>query len=301
MRSAIRRVSKDEFVGRSSRKTGLFSGQVIQAMLTAVIAAGVFWLVWIYGNGLRDPRYLDGWILVGGMAVQVFFHIAQRTVRMSPKIVKRWRRFHIFMGLLLFAIFLMHTDFSLPDTGLEWGLWLGFVLIALSGVFGIYLSWSIETKRRIDENIGYDRIPTRRAELARTVRAAVTGAQSAGGTGALPSLPYDGWIQELYAKHLRDFFKGQQNYTAHLLGSQQSLTRLTDEIDALSQYVDQRNQERLSVIKDMVLEKDRLDYARVYLGLTRAWLVVHGPVAYALVVLVVLHVLVVYAFSSGAW
>jgi len=50
-----------------------------------------------------------------------------------------------------------------------------------------------------------------------------------------------------------------------------------------------------------VVEKDRLDFARVSLGLTRGWLFVHVPVTYALMVLMVLHVLVVYAFSSGAW
>ena len=90
-------------------------------------------------------------------------------------------------------------------------------------------------------------------------------------------------------------------FTAHLIGSQRPLNRLTDEIDSLSRYVDQPSQEKLAAIKNMVVEKDRLDFARVYLGLTRGWLFVHVPVTYALMVLMVVHVLVVYAFSSGAW
>jgi hypothetical protein len=79
------------------------------------------------------------------------------------------------------------------------------------------------------------------------------------------------------------------------------LKRLTDEIDNLSSYVDQQSQEKLAAIKNLVVEKDRLDFARVYLGLTKGFLFVHVPVTYALMVLMVLHVLVVYAFSSGAW
>ena len=101
--------------------------------------------------------------------------------------------------------------------------------------------------------------------------------------------------------HLRDFFQGQRNFTAHLIGSQRPLKRLTDEIDNLSPYVDQQSQEKLAAIKNLVVEKDRLDFARVYLGLTKGWLFVHVPVTYALIVLTVLHVLVVYAFSSGPW
>jgi hypothetical protein len=76
---------------------------------------------------------------------------------------------------------------------------------------------------------------------------------------------------------------------------------LTDEIDNLSGYVDQQSQEKLAAIKNLVIEKDRLDFARVYLGLTKGWLFIHVPVTYGLTVLTVLHVLVVYAFSSGAW
>ena len=106
---------------------------------------------------------------------------------------------------------------------------------------------------------------------------------------------------ELYTDHLRHFFEGQRNAAAHLIGSQRPLKQLTDEIDGLSRYVDQQSQEKLAVIKELVVEKDRLDFARVYLGLTRAWLLVHVPATYGLIVLTVLHVLVVYAFSAGAW
>ena len=86
-----------------------------------------------------------------------------------------------------------------------------------------------------------------------------------------------------------------------MIGSQRPLKRLTDEIDHLSSYVDQQSQEKLAAIKNLVIEKDRLDFARVYLGLTKAWLFVHVPITYALMVLMVLHVLVAYSFSSQVW
>jgi hypothetical protein len=105
---------------------------------------------------------------------------------------------------------------------------------------------------------------------------------------------------DLYTTHLRDFFQGQRNFIAHLIGSQRPVKRLTDEIDNLSRYVDQRSQEKLAAIRNLVIEKDRLDFARVYLGLAKGWPFVHVPVTYALIVLTVLHVLVAYAFSSRA-
>ena len=289
-------------IGRGGPDSARYlTSQAAKGLFVAAIAGGLFWLVWIYGNGLRDPRYLDGWVLTAGMSFQVAFHIAIKTASLSPKSATRWRKIHIFVGYLLIAAFISHCDFSLPDTRLEWALWAGFVLITLSGIFGTYLAWSLRTRHGIDESISYERIPARRGELARDVHAAVVRADPAAAAIALPAAPHDAWIMDLYTTHLRDFFQGQRNFAAHLVGSRRPLNRLTDEIDNLSRYVDQRGQEKLAAVRNLVVEKDRLDFARVYLGLTKGWLFVHVPVTYALAVLTVLHVLVVYAYSSGPW
>jgi hypothetical protein len=299
--SAGRRTSDASIGGHGLGSARYVAVQTVQGLLIAAISGGLFWLVWIYGNGLRDPRYLDGWVLAGGMGLQLAFHIAIKTASLSPKSAARWRKIHIFNGYLLIAAFISHSDFSLPDTGFEWALWAGFVLVTVSGIFGTYIAWSLQTKHTIDERIGYDRIPARRVELARDVHAAVTKTNPTAAAIPLPTPPHHAWIMDLYTTHLRDFFQGHRNFAAHLIGSQRPLRRLTDEIDNLSRYVDQQSQEKLATIKNLVIEKDRLDFARVYLGLAKGWLFVHVPVTYALMVLTVLHVIVVYAFSSRAW
>ena len=294
------RVSDASIGGRGPGPAGYLISRTLQGLLIAAISGGLFWLVWIYANGLRDPRYLDGWVLAGGMALQISFHIA-KTARLSPKSATRWRKIHIFVGYLLIAAFISHSDFTLPDTGFEWALWTGFVLVTLSGIFGTYLVWSLQAKRLIDEGVSYDRIPTLREELELAFLIAVDEIDPPSAAIDLPGVPYDAWIRELYATHLGDFFRGPRNFTAHLIGSQRPLKRLTDAIDNLSRYVDQQSQERLTAIKNLVIEKDRLDFARVSLGLTRGWLFVHVPVTYSLIVLTVLHILIVYAFSLSVW
>ena len=294
------RASDASIGGRGQGSAGYLISWTLKGLLIAAISGGLFWLVWIYANGLRDPRYLDGWVLAGGMALQICFHIA-KAARMSPKSATRWRKIHIFVGYLLIAAFISHSNFSLPDSGFEWALWTGFVLVTLSGIFGTYLVWSLQAKRLIDEGVSYDRIPALRDELELAFLLAVDEADPPAAAIDLPGLPYDAWIRDLYTTHLADFFRGPRNFTAHLIGSQRPLKRLTDAIDNLSRYVDQQSQERLTAIKNMVIEKDRLDVARVSLGLTRGWLFVHVPVTYALIVLTVLHGIVVYAFSSGVW
>jgi hypothetical protein len=222
-------------------------------------------------------------------------------VGLSPKSAMRWRKLHIFVGYLVIAAFISHSDFNLPDTGFEWALWTGFVLVSLSGIMGTYLVWSQRAKGRIDDGISYDRIPMLRAELQNAFLAAVAETGPPDAAINLPGLPYDAWIKDLCTSHLEDFFQGPRNFFAHLIGSHRPLKRQTDAIDTLSRYVDQQSQAKLATIRNLVIEKDRLDFIRVSLGLARGWLFVHVPVTYALIVLTVLHILVVYSFSSGVW
>ncbi len=157
MRWAGRHTSDVSIGGRGSDSAKYLIRRTFQALLIVAISGGLLWLVWIYGNGLRDPRYLDGWVLAGGMSLQLYFHIAIKTASLSPKSAARWRKVHIFVGYLLIAAFISHSDFSLPDTGFEWALWTGFVLVALSGIFGTYLEWALQAKYALDQSLGYDR------------------------------------------------------------------------------------------------------------------------------------------------
>jgi hypothetical protein len=297
----VRARASDALIGGSGLAlAGYLFSRTVQVILIAAISGGLFWLVWIYGNGLRDPRYLDGWVLAGGMALQLSFHIA-KAASLSLKSAMRWRKIHIFAGYLIVGAFISHSDFSLPDTGYEWALWTCFVLVTLSGILGTYLVWSQRAKGRIDEAVSYERIPALRTELKRAFLLAVAETGPPDTAINLPGLPYDAWIKDLCTTQLDDFFQRPRNFTAHLISSQRPLKRLTATIDALSRYVDQQSQAKLAHIRNLVVEKDRLDFARVSLGLARGWLFVHVPVTYALIVLTVVHVLVVYAYSAGVW
>lgn len=272
-----------------------------QVILIAVLSGGLLWIVALYGAALRDPRYLDGWVLAGGIAAQISYHIAAKAGALSPRWASRWRGVHIFIGFLLIAAFVSHSDFSLPDTAFEWALSASFVLVASSGVFGSYLAWSMQAKLGLDERMNAERLAARRAELAQTIHTAVASTDPAAAAIPLPATPYDDWIRDLYTNRLRFFFAGRRNFTAHLIGSQRPLKQLMAEMDSLAKYLDRSGEAKLGYIRTLVVEKDRLDLASVYADLTRAWLMIHVPATYAIVVLTLLHIVVVHAFSSGAF
>lgn len=284
-------------LGRRGRGSSSFIAIAVQAVVIAALSALTLLLIWMYANSLRDARYLDGWILGGGMVLQLMFHIAAKTGR-SPKAMTRWRVLHIFCGFLLIAAFVSHSNTSLPDSVFEWALWSGFVMVTLTGIIATYLARLVQA-RRTGDPIAFDRIPARRAELARDVHAAVMAQGAPAPAVGLPAPPYDAWIFDLYVNHLRSFFAGPRDFISHLVNSQTPLKQLTDEIDDMSRYVDAQGQEKLAVIRELVVEKSRVDFQHAYSALTRVLMFVHVPITYAVIVLTVMHVVVVYAFSSS--
>lgn len=276
---------------------------VRNSALTFTAAIFLYWVLWLYDTALRDPRFLDGWILAAGIAVQIYFHVLIKVSAMSPRTAVNWQRTHIYVGWFLVAAFALHTSHSLPNTVLEWCLWALFVAISLSGAVGTYFSWSVPGKLgQQASQIVYEQIPALRSELAQQIHSLATKGKNRmpAGDVIFSPLPYDDWIADLYKNHLNSFLIGPQNSLAHLRGSQKHLNVLLNEIDNLKRYVDEPRQEKLDAIKDLALKKDRLDFYYAHQRVLKLWLFVHVPATYSLVVLALLHISVVYAYSSGA-
>lgn len=300
MSSAAKRTSAASF-GSYNLRGGTSRGIIFQSILLTLIASILFWTVWLYGSALRDARYLDGWLLAALMTLQVYFHVRKKISNLSPKAATAWRQIHIFTGYVIVALFISHSNFSLPDANFEWVLWICSVLVILSGILGTYLTWAVQAKLRGNDEIILERIPKRRAEVAKEIYALATASDKGQLSLELPVAPYTEWILDFYTNQLKGFLQGPHHRLAHMVGSQRHMKRLLGEIDDLERYVDKNGREKLDAIKALVLEKDRLDFAQVQLRLSKAWLLVHVPVTYSLVILIVLHALVVYAYSSGVW
>ena len=102
-------------------------------LTTATAFIILFGLISIYGAALRDPRFLDGWLLVGGMVMQLAYHLRKKRPDLAIGKATAWMRVHICTGLVVVVVFFFHTAASLPDSLFEWLIWSAFMLVAVSG------------------------------------------------------------------------------------------------------------------------------------------------------------------------
>jgi len=262
------------------------------AFVTTAVSISFIWLVAVYDTGLRNPRYLDGWLLFGFMFMQLVFHFRRKRRQWSLGTATLWMRAHIYFGFFSVALFILHSDASLPDSLFEWMIWSAFVLVVLSGIVGVYLS--IFIPRMLDKETGavsFDGIPALRAQLALEANGLARAALSETGSKA---------VSEVYAETLFYYFAAPANLLAHLGNSRLPLKAMLGKIDSMTHFLDETGQERLHSLRGMVIKKDKLDHQFALQGMLKAWLFVHVPATYALVIFTILHVIVVHAFSSGA-
>ncbi len=266
--------------------------RIVRNGAIASIVAGVLYaIVLLYDTALRDPRLLDGWILFSAIAFQLFFSWRRKLPKLRLGHVTGWMQAHIYCGYVTAAFFAVHTQFTLPDTKLEWSMWFLFILVVVSGVVGAFLTRSIparlQTKSRL---VAIENIPALQAQLAREVDDLVIGSVGEIRASALTGC---------YAQTLHGFFRKPRNILAHLQQSQRPLRTICDELDSLDRYLDKPGKETLRSIRSCIVAKDDLDYQYAHQGLLVAWLFIHIPAAYGMIALSVVHVATVYAYTSG--
>ncbi len=264
---------------------------VRHAALTVLAIAGLYGLVWLHDTALRDARFLDGWVLAAGCLAQLAFSVRRKLPLLPFGRVAVWMQAHLYMGYFLVAAFAIHTQFEWPDGVLETALWLLFTVLVLSGMLGAYLTRTMPSQ--IPSDGAHTQLEDIYSAQFALARRADELALSAGRAASVS-------ISELYANTLHGFFNAQRNVLAQLLWPSASARRIYAEIDGVEAHVDTGGQKTLTSIRQLVGERDRLDNQYVRQLILKVWLFIHIPATYGMLVLSVVHIAVVYAFSAGA-
>ena len=260
--------------------------------LAGLAAIGLVAVDRFYDMSLRDAAFLNGWMLLAAMLFLSAFNVRKK-IHVVPMIpLSAWLQMHIYMGCLAALLFGLHTDFELPNGLLETVLWLLFVGMVGSGIVGLLLSRILP--RRISaagERVIFERIPALRAQLRH--RVADLAMLSVKETRSSV-------ISDFYAAELADYLQRPRNFLRHLIGSNRPVRHMRARIDGLRRFLDDRGQEILDEIDELVAAKANLDQQFALQFTLKAWLFVHIPLNYALLIFTITHVGAVYAFAAGA-
>ncbi len=256
-----------------------------------ILAAELVGLHLAYARQMPRLSYLTGWALLGVIVLLTLYHGRKKLPFLPLLSSEAWLQFHIYAGLLTGVLFAIHVSYKIP-AGWFQGILAGlYLLVMASGLFGLYLSRAIP--KRLTARGGevlFDRIPSIRRQFQE--QAEQLALASVGETKS-------GTLADFYLRELKPFFCGPRNCSSHWSEDGSPLSRLLTKISEVQRYLNGQERATLEKITLLVRQKDGLDYHYAHQLLLRAWLFVHIPLTYSLLLFTAAHVILVFAFSGG--
>lgn len=273
-------VSRSSLLGRRVRNVAL--------MILALAVVGTL-VVWQNQN-LIHSTFTTGYILLGSFLLLTAFNMRKRI----PSIAQLgsaafWMQVHIYVGLGTFVLFGLHVGWKVPNGQFELLLTMLYFVVALSGVYGVYVTRTIPKKlSAINDEVIYERIPSFRAKLAADARGLV-----------LEACQHSDVLARFYRNRLAEYFERPRSL-AYLANPNGRLRRqLMSEIDDLDRYLSSDQRSLSQQLSLMVKKKDDLDYHAAQQGRLKIWLFAHIGFTYSLLLLSIFHGVMAHAFAGG--
>ncbi|MEM9412690.1 MAG: hypothetical protein AAGA30_16375 [Planctomycetota bacterium] len=187
----------------------------------------VFFLIQLDRN-LRNSSYVSGYILLGSIVFLTAFNMRKRlTFLPSIGSAALWMQLHIYVGLSTFVVFGFHISWRIPNGHLEGFLACLYMIVALSGVYGLIITRLIPKRlTSIGEEVIFERIPSLRRQMASDVRLLAMG-----GVGQSNVIP------KFYLNRLLPFFERPRGFGSLCLPSGRRKRRLLTELNDLQRYL----------------------------------------------------------------
>jgi len=245
-----------------------------------------------YAGAMPRLAYLSGWTLFAVILLLTFYNARKKLPFLPLLSSEAWLQFHIYAGLLTGVLFLVHVSYKIPTGWFEGTLaWL-YVLVMLSGFFGLFVSRTIPKQLTTrGGEVLFERIPGIRRQLQE--RAETLALKSVGDVKSTT-------IADFYVRELKHFFDDSRHFNAHVLQVRTPLNLLLNKIADLNRYLNDQERATMDEIAGLVRQKDGLDYHYSLQLVLKAWLFVHIPLTYSLLLWTLAHIVLVFAFSGGA-
>jgi hypothetical protein len=259
--------------------------------LAAVVSAA---MLWIWMGRIPVPRviYLTGWSLLALMLLLAGYNLRKRLTFLPLGSSTLWLEIHIYVGLLTVLLFGMHVQWRLPRGWFEGAFATLYVLVMVSGLIGLALTRALP--KRLTSRGGeviFERIPEIRLALQREAETVALHAARESQSSVLA---------HFYSEHLRTFLDRPCNFWLHLAELRRPLNQMLFALEDLDRYLSDPERKAAERLAHLVRQKDGLDYHRALQLTLKAWLFVHIPFTYSLLLFALVHVVVIMAFGPGA-
>ncbi len=251
------------------------------ALILTLLASLALCVSMIVGSMARLPIALYSGILLYALMLLLTAFNARKKVPFIPLLsASTWLQIHIYVGLFSLILFAFHIGFTWPRGTIEVWLAAVFILVCLSGFFGLFISrWLPKRMQLSGEAITYEKMPALKRELIKTVETCVSEVERETRSSS---------ISDFYLQKLQPFFDRQPGLF-HAFAPEGNFLKLFQETEDLNRYLDAAELPYQERIRECLRKKRHLDFMQSANRLLRVWLFIHIPFTYSLLILGLVH------------
>lgn len=273
-----------------NRSGRLIRRRLKSCLILLAVILGFVLIITALNQTLNHGSHVSGYVLFGAIVFLALFNLRKK-LPFLPALgtARMWMQLHIYVGLSTFVMFGMHVSWRIPNGQFEGVLAGLYLFVALSGVYGIYITRVLPKRlTNLPEEIIYERIPVFRKRLATQARELVLSAAETSDV-----------LARFYANRLVSFFERPRSFAYVLMPSSKRRRQLVTEINDLDRYLSDGQRKLGKELVTMVEQKDDLDYHRAIQGRLKVWLFGHIAMTYSLLIFSILHGIMAHAFGGG--
>ena len=257
--------------------------------LVVVIAALLAILVALQQSGLQRASFTTGYILFGSIVTLISLHWRKQAPSLPLGNISLWLQYHIYLGYLTIVVFGLHIGWRLPTGVFETALFVVFLAVASSGLYGLYVTRTVPRQLRLlPQEVVYEQIPVLQRQTIAAARQLI--ASTAGESTALI---------DFYKTRLSPFLEERRSLLYFLYPNSRRRRLLMAQLRELHRYLSEPLRNKCQKLEQLLERKDDLDFHAALQGRLKLWMFLHIGFSYSLLLLGAVHGVIAHAFQGG--
>ena len=253
-----------------------------------------FILIWVWTlqikNDLNYPEFISGGALFAIILFLFLFNARKHLPFLPLAPAHRWFVLHAVGGFLALFLFWLHAGVLWPQGFYVQLLTFLFYGATLSGVLGLIMEKVYPNLlTRIGLECLYERIPQDIAEIRNKVEDLVLECTEKTGSDTLA---------QHYLETLGWFFQRPRFFLNHVFGGQDAQAWVSQQFSILERFLNEAERGYLDQICILADTKRKIDFHYSVQTLLKSWLLVHIPLAAAVMVMFVWHIILIQVFFN---
>jgi hypothetical protein len=257
-------------------------------MLLLTVIAIVYSLLLHHLCSPEDLMRVQGWVLLGLFIFEFFLTVVRKMPFFSVFNARFWSQMHIYVGLFSAFVLYKHLSHIVIGGLFEKIFFIVLLAVLVTGLVGIIFFRRIPKRIAYQQPVLFERIPYIQKEILQQAKQVSL---------ELARLDESKEFVDYFNSHLFDFFSSKQYAWFHLFHSRGATSKIFEHLRHIQHCLDDEGSEKMDQLLLLVRQKCTLDSQYAHLFLLKRWIFIHIPLAYILIVFIVLHVALISSFS----